>query len=912
MAHKFQKNKYISDSESDEESLHSSPEESDSDEESLHSTEEGESDSSASSDVLHITRQSSSPDSVTKSRNKKRVNPINHETSSDISVITNSSINNISQNSGAKKHSPHQVPKEDCNENHLWGNSSETSKQSVVESSIGGRISDVLVVNSSTSFDSVSAIDCSGIEKFSPVKEPLSSPTKNIIVDETSDSDESVECLNTSEVHVSTNSGLVNHTKESQGRNSDIAIIETSIQTNNESTASVSRISSPASDISNVTQSSTCSLDERRTLEQQLIDKRTAYQNILSSCTIYRAVKLCDPKRLKDGGKLLQEKLATCKQEVDELKEKLRSIGDAPNSSVEKHQIEANLMFSTTDQVTDNLGKKGLETHSVHQALTFDSLVTLHNSIETCPGPDVQEEDPRGLLVNLMPHQKYALAWLLWREKQVPASGILADDMGLGKTLTMISLILRSREYKKLSSQEEENGPVVIDNVKMYHGKTLVVCPSSLLGQWQGQIKQHCKSHILTSYIHHGKPRELQAKNLAACDIVITSYGVVVEENKFVKGNKKGPLHRVKWERIILDEGHVIRNHKTKTAQSVCELEAKNRWCLTGTPVQNKELDMYSLLKFLQCSPFDNLTVWKRWVDNKSLNGTKRLNTILKSILLRRTKKDLQQAGGLKELPDKCVDRCALDLDEEEQKMLEKDSCAEDGIDVEDDPILQDLTKQMKRMSVIASKEKIEEDDSNHKILVDSNPVFEINRPSTKVKAVVDLIKEALEADDKIVVVSQWANFLRKLKVHIEPLKTGVVTLDGSIPTKNRTKIIDDFNDPNSDVKIMLLSLTAGGVGLNLVGGNRLIIVEPHWNPQLESQACDRIYRVGQKKKVKIFKLICKNTIEEKIETLQEKKLALANTVLKGEVEMSRSKLTLADIKILFDFESEPRRRFNT
>lgn len=118
----------------------------------------------------------------------------------------------------------------------------------------------------------------------------------------------------------------------------------------------------------------------------------------------------------------------------------------------------------------------------------------------------------------------------------------------------------------------------------------------------------------------------------------------------------------------------------------------------------------------------------------------------------------------------------------------------------------------------------------------------------------VDLIKEALEADDKIVVVSQWANFLRKLKVHIEPLKTGVVTLDGSIPTKNRTKIIDDFNDPNSDVKIMLLSLTAGGVGLNLVGGNRLIIVEPHWNPQLESQACDRIYRVGQKKKVKIFK----------------------------------------------------------
>lgn len=116
------------------------------------------------------------------------------------------------------------------------------------------------------------------------------------------------------------------------------------------------------------------------------------------------------------------------------------------------------------------------------------------------------------------------------------------------------------------------------------------------------------------------------------------------------------------------------------------------------------------------------------------------------------------------------------------------------------------------------------------------------------------MVEEALEADDKIIIVSQWAGLLQKLKTHILSLKTGVVTLDGSVPVKFRPKIIDDFNNPKTGIKVMLLSLTAGGVGLNLVGGNRLVIIEPHWNPQLESQACDRIYRVGQKKTVYVYK----------------------------------------------------------
>ncbi|EEB19192.1 helicase, putative [Pediculus humanus corporis] len=795
-------------------------------------------------------------------------------------------------------------------------------KETLVEDSYNGQ--DILVSDSSISMDSKIILNSSDNESSNDLqKESAEENNSSLgrIVEESSDSDSSVKCID-----------LTNSVSVLEPENS---------------------------------QSSVQSLDDYKTLKRELEDKKTSYQNIM------RAIKYCDPNKLKDGGKLLKEKLAQCKEEVDELKKKLSTYGDVSsnNNSLKKHSHEFDIL-STTDQITNNLGKKGLETHRVQEALTVDALVTLCDSIKTCPTEDVQEKDPNGLRVELMPHQKHALAWLLWREKQTPSGGILADDMGLGKTLTMIALILRSDEYQKLKKENEVNGSFVVNDVKMYYGKTLVVCPSSLMGQWQGQIKQHCRSQKLSYLVHHGKPRELQAKRLAVYDVVITSYGVIAEENKIIKDNKKGALFRVVWKRIIIDEGHVIRNHKTKKAQALCELEAKHRWCLTGTPVHNKELDMYSLLKFLRCSPFDNINVWKRWVDNKSANGVKRLNTVVKSILLRRTKEDLKNIGELRELPVKNIIPIYIKLDEEEQKvyhtvlnfskslladfimqaqrkngfvsdelknqhhkllssaneiktteifvlllrlrqicclpglihsMLEKDSCAEDGIDIEDDPILQDLTSQMKRMSVVSSGYGVKEVEKRQKILVKGNPVFEINRLSTKIKTVVKLVEEALEADDKIIIVSQWAGLLQKLKTHILSLKTGVVTLDGSVPVKFRPKIIDDFNNPKTGIKVMLLSLTAGGVGLNLVGGNRLVIIEPHWNPQLESQACDRIYRVGQKKPVYVYKIICQETIEERIELLQKKKLEVAETVLKGELTLNKNKMTLADLKILFD-----------
>merc|ERR1712142_843173 len=278
---------------------------------------------------------------------------------------------------------------------------------------------------------------------------------------------------------------------------------------------------------------------------------------------------------------------------------------------------------------------------------------------------------------------------------------------GLGKTLTMISLVLRHREIEEdRKAKRRLDGDVDNKENDEWSGKlgdlvksdtTLIICPASLIGQWEKEVDSKVKSSRIRLLVYHGNNRKCSARALARYDIVITTYGTVQSEVKSVLGEtaerdakkkmedlkaaedlgtKKtsSELLNVAWERIILDEAHQVRNPKSLTSQAVCRLRAARRWCVTGTPIQNKELDLYSLLRFLRCYPFDEYAVWKKWIDNKSAQSQERMNTLVRTLLLRRTKDQTSNVTGkqLVNLPAKHKVEHKVTLRQEEQDVYDK------------------------------------------------------------------------------------------------------------------------------------------------------------------------------------------------------------------------------------------------
>ncbi|KAL2723363.1 transcription termination factor 2-like [Vespula maculifrons] len=751
------------------------------------------------------------------------------------------------------------------------------------------------------------------------------------------------------------------------------------------------------------------------------IDPLVAQERALLSCKLQQLQNQLEKTKLllntanieilPDKGKKLQESIIVQEKEIKEVEAKLErtplvqpveqmNAKSMSNDKPEETSLSSNQMkylqsdseYFFTDSMEPSelkpLGKKALETREREFTLTVERLQDLHGSLVARPSEDAKAEDPPGLKVKLMPHQQHALAWLMWREQKRPSGGVLADDMGLGKTLTMISLIMATLGQEDDHDSDDEWHTT--NKSITYKGGTLVVCPASLLSQWENEIKSKCKKGILSIEVYHGNNREKLAKRLAKYDVVITTYNILSREFKTMS-----TVYKIHWKRAILDEAHIIRNYKSQVSQSVCCLIASKRWALTGTPIQNKEMDLYSLLKFLKCSPFDDIRVWKRWVDNKNAAGHQRLATVMKTLMLRRTKQELQAQGALESLPTKNFEEVEVKLDSQEQlvyeKVLiysrtlfaqflsqraEKDHMADlmsgmydkpsflsnpnkntqftkaqnqllslhadvktheilvlllrlrqicchpalihamlDQNDLEQNEITDEENVDsdiISRINDISLCENEENEDVNEKetgvdhrvtknVLTSKNPVFESDRMSSKIKAVLNMVTQILDKGDKLIIVSQWSSMLEIIGSHLSTIKGATFReFSGKVPIKDRQVIIDSFNDLSRDPKILLLSLTAGGVGLNLVGGNHLLLIDIHWNPQLETQAQDRIYRFGQKKDVFIYKFICKNTIEERIKRLQENKLAISQNVLSGEKNQLVSKLSLNDLKSLF------------
>lgn len=708
---------------------------------------------------------------------------------------------------------------------------------------------------------------------------------------------------------------------------------------------------------------------------------------------VKRLLQQVEVNTLPDGGVKLIERLTGLEAEIRRQGDKVANMVVEPeNPTIEeiaKDGFEKGLSWEEIQKASIAVqprmfGKQAMASHMAERNLILDRLRDLHESLASCPPESQLAAPPRGLRSQLMPHQLHALAWLHWRETQRPAAGILADDMGLGKTITMIALMVSDKENSAEDDDSDDERP---GDSRLVRGGTLVVCPASLVQQWAGEVEKHCAGGRLAVALHHGPARARHAHRLAAADLVLTTYNILQRDHD------KGVLFRVRWRRVVLDEAHAVRNHKSATCRAAAALPAARRWALSGTPVHNKDLDLFALLQFLRCSPFDDLSMWKKWIDNKSLGGQERLSTIMRCLLLRRTKLQLQQKGQLACLPQRHTHEQQVTLSKNEmnvyQKVLvfsktlfaqflhqraeknseqfgaplpDKDSeyakmhkrmialqgakpvksheilvlllrlrqvCCHCGLiaamlddaapDLDADPAGSDLLDELNKMSLEDSRKESSKDDEDEtegvqeegttaaeairSVLSPNNPVFELTRPSSKINAVMECLKENVfsKPGEKAVIVSQWTSVLHLVEKQLSAMAVRSVTLSGSVPVTARPALVHAINDHNSAVKVMLLSLCAGGVGLNLCGANHLFLLDPHWNPQLEQQAQDRVYRVGQDKTVHIYRFMCVDTVEQSIRKLQEAKLELADNVLTGAKNTNASKLTIEDLKMLFN-----------
>jgi SNF2 family DNA or RNA helicase len=464
----------------------------------------------------------------------------------------------------------------------------------------------------------------------------------------------------------------------------------------------------------------------------------------------------------------------------------------------------------------------------------------------------------------LRDYQQFGINWFYFLRKYRFA-GILADDMGLGKTAQAL---------------------ILLDREKVAGKPSIVVCPKTLIYNWQDEVYKFTpgmKSIIIDGTI---RERDKMIKNLDKYDLVITSYATI--RNDLAKYREKG----VKFNYCVLDEAQFIKNHQTKNAQMVKMIDADYRLALTGTPLENSVAEIWSIFDFLMPG---FLGTHKSFVEryqtpimkNNSKDAMSSLRKKIEFFMLRRTKKEV-----LKELPDKIeqISRCQL---EEDQSILYQEVLANVKSKIFKAVGEQGFARS--HIHILAGLMKLRQV-CNHPVLVLKDKNYK-KYDSAKLTMFLQLVDEIVSAKRKVLVFSQFTSMLDILAKELVDKKIDYCYLSGK--TKNRQAEVKKFKE-DEKIKVFLISLKAGGTGLNLTTADNVIIFDPWWNPSVENQAIDRTHRIGQKKSVNVYRLITTGTIEEKIVELQQRKKFLFDNLVSESADMFR-KLTWEDVQELFD-----------
>ncbi len=541
------------------------------------------------------------------------------------------------------------------------------------------------------------------------------------------------------------------------------------------------------------------------------------------------------------------------------------SVGMLPNEWMKKYSLMLKIgetkgskirlkkfHFSVLDDLLGEIKEDKLQQELEEKKVKLESILTNDFS---------EVEPPEHLKAKLRPYQLAGFHWLKFLN-EAGWGGILADDMGLGKTVQTLTFF---QHYKNTNPG----------------CRFLVVCPTTLMYNWENEITKFTPD--ITRIIHHGPKRNPNPASFVNYDIIITTYGTMRSDIKLLK--------EIPFDYVVLDESQSIKNPQSQVAKASLLLNSKNRLALSGTPVQNNTFDLYAQMNFLNPGMLGSreffMNEFATPIDKFKEDEVKlQLRKLTYPFLLRRTKEQVA-----KDLPEKTETILYCEMGPDQRKIYEAyrniyqskilGIIEEKGIERSQLHILQGLTK---LRQICDSPAIMNEDEKfpNYSIKLD------------------ELSREIIEnvGDHKVLIFSQFLGMLALIRERLEEEDIKHVYFDGSTSSTDREKAIQEFQN-NHECRVFLISLKAGGIGLNLTAADYVYIVDPWWNPAVEQQAIDRTHRIGQTKNIFAYRLICKDTLEEKMLQLQEHKRALANELVSDDTGLIK-RLTKDDVAFLF------------
>lgn len=468
-------------------------------------------------------------------------------------------------------------------------------------------------------------------------------------------------------------------------------------------------------------------------------------------------------------------------------------------------------------------------------------------------------ESMKGILRN---YQQVGCRWLCAMHS-IGLGGILADEMGLGKTVQSIAFM---------------------ECCKDLDSNFLIICPSSVVYNWKSEIERFSKDLSVLIIDGVKSKREQLIESIRDYDVIITSYPIM--RNDYVL------YEDICFNSIIIDEAQNIKNHNSQNAFSVKNLNSKSKFALTGTPLENSLGELWSIFDFILPSYLGKYISFKNKYEIPIVTDKKEdvLNDLVAKInpfMTRRLKKDV-----ITELPEKIESNFIVELSKDQKTLY---AAYVRSIRNEIDDTIKQVGIRKSQIKILAGLTRLRQ------LCCDpSTFISDYNGENNKMEALIDLIEDNIGSDHKILVFSQFTTVLKNISLRLSENKISHKYLDGSTKSSERLQLVNDFN--NGSDKVFLISLKAGGTGLNLTGADVVIHYDPWWNPSVENQATDRAHRIGQQNTVQVVKIIAKDTIEEKILKLQEqKKDMIENILTKGLTEGKMlSSLSEDEIRELF------------